>query len=49
MFNFLWKNKAARINMETIIASIKAGGLSMADIYAFHKAQKVVCMKNLIL
>ena len=49
MLNFLWKNKAARIKRETIIAAIKDGGLRMLDIYDFHKAQKIMCMKNLIL
>ena len=47
MFNFLWKNKATRNKRETIIASIKDGGLRMPDIYAFHKAQKIMCMNNL--
>ena len=49
IFKFLWQNKPPRIKRETIIASIKDGGLRMPDIHAFHIAQKVMCMKNLIL
>ena len=49
IFNFLWNNKPPRIKRETIIATVKDGGLRMPDIYAFHIAQKVLGMKNLIL
>ena len=49
IFNFLWQNKPPRIKRETIIASIEDGGLRMPDIYAFHQAQKTVCLKNLII
>ena len=48
IFNFLWNNKPPRIKRETIIATVKDGGLRMPDIYAFHIAQKVLGMKNLI-
>ena len=49
IFSFLWRDKPPRIKRDTIIASIEDGGLKMTDIHAFHQAQKVVCMKNLIL
>ena len=49
IFTFLWRDKPPRIKRDTIIASIEDGGLKMTDIMAFHQAQKVVCMKNLIL
>ena len=33
---------------ETIIAKIEDGGLRMPDIFAFHSAQTITTMKNLI-
>ena len=49
IFTFLWRYKPPRIKRDTIIALIEDGGLKMTDIHTFHQAQKVVCMKNLIL
>ena len=34
---------------ETIIAKIEDGGLRMADIFAFHSAQKIITIKDLII
>ena len=48
IFSFLWGDKPHRIKRETIIAMIEDGGLKMPDIYSFHMAQKIMCVKNLI-
>ena len=48
IFKFLWNNKPSRVKRETIIATVDDGGLRMTDIFAFHSAQKIITMKNLI-
>ena len=48
IFSFLWNNKPPRVKRETIIATVDDGGLRMPDIFAFHSAQKIITLKNLI-
>ena len=48
IFSFLWSDKPPRVKGETIIAKIEDGGLRRPDIFAFHSAQKITTMKNLI-
>ena len=48
IFGFLWNNKPPRVKRETIIATVDDGGLRMPDIFAFHSAQKIITLKNLI-
>ena len=49
IYSFLWSDKPPRVKRETIIAKIEDGGLRMPDIFAFHSAQKIITMKNLII
>ena len=46
IFSFLWN--PPRVKRETIIATVDDGGLRMPDIFAFHSAQKIITLKNLI-
>ena len=48
IFSFLWNNKPPRVKRETIIATVGDEGLRMPDIFAFHSAQKIITLKNLI-
>ena len=48
LFSFLWNFKPAKIKKETIIASIKEGGLSMVDIHNMHIAAKCSWIKRIM-
>ena len=49
ILGFLWSDKSPTVKRKTIIAKIEDGVLRMPDIFAFHSAQKIITMKNLII